>query len=508
MWDRFHPGAADARPAAPAAPALNRFAEAMFTLGAQAFLAGRPAEAETLLCRSIGAGGNDFAALGVLGLMAVERKDFAAAEGWLRAALAINPDEPTTLNNLAEALRRSDQVDAAIPYYHRAFALAPDYAEAYDNLGCALTMAGRPADALPYHRRAIALKNGHVKAHDRLPVALTHRNRHEQALTELRHPTAWDNDLAKLRLNEAYVLLTLGRYALGWKGYEARWDTLVDGVPIARRHAEHPRWRGRGELAGRTLLLHAEQGFGDTVQFVRYAPLLAHRGARVVIEAQAPLVPLLRSLQGVAEVVPMGAELSAFDLQCPLLSLPLACATTLATIPAEVPYLAPPAERVRIWRRRLGRRRVGCRRIGVAWAGNAEYANDRNRSMPLSRLEPLLARTDCELHVVQTPIRPADRAVLDLRPMVTDHSTALADFADTAALLSLMDLVISVDTAVAHLAGALARPTWLLLPFSAEWRWLTQRTDSPWYPTLRLFRQPSPGDWDGVLAAVTRALDE
>jgi Glycosyltransferase family 9 (heptosyltransferase) len=346
-----------------------------------------------------------------------------------------------------------------------------------------------------------------VRTHDRPSVALPHRKRHEQAPTELRHPTAWDNDLAKLRLNEAYALLTLGRYALGWKGYEARWDTLVDGVPIVRRHAKHPRWRGRGGLAGRTLLLHAEQGFGDTVQFVRYAPLLARRGARVVIEAQAPLVPLLRSLQGVAEVVPMGAALSAFDLQCPLLSLPLACGTTLATIPADVPYLAPPAERVRIWRRRLGRRRVGCRRVGLAWAGNAEYANDRNRSMPLSRLESFLARTDCELHVVQTPIRPADRAVLDRRPMVTDHSAALADFADTAALLSLMDLVISVDTAVAHLAGALARPTWLLLPFSAEWRWLTQRTDSPWYPTLRLFRQPAPGDWDAVLAAVTHALD-
>ena len=503
MWDRFHIPAPPTRdPPRPPAPALDRFAEAMFTLGAQAFLAGRPAEAETLLCRSIGAGGNDFAALGVLGLIAVERKDFAAAEGWLRAALAINPDEPTTLNNLAEALRRSDQVDAAIPYYHMAFARAPDYAEAYDNLGCALNMAGRPADALPYHRRAIALKQDLVRAHDRLPVALPYRNRHEPALTELRHATAWDNDLAKLRLNEAYALLTLGRYALGWKGYEARWDTLVDGVPIARCHAEHPRWRGRDGLAGRTLLLHAEQGFGDTVQFVRYAPLPARRGARVVIEAQAPLVPLLRSLDGIAEVVPMGAELSAFDLQCPLLSLPLACGTTLATIPAEVPYLAPPTERLRIWRRRVGRRR-----IGLAWAGNAEYANDRNRSIPLSRLEPLLGRTDCELHVVQTPIRPADRVVLDRRPMVTDHSTALADFADTAALLSQMDLVISVDTAVAHLAGAMARPTWLLLPFSAEWRWLTQRTDSPWYPTLRLFRQPAPGDWDGVLAAVMRALD-
>ena len=203
----------------------------------------------------------------------------------------------------------------------------------------------------------------------------------------------------------------------------------------------------------------------------------------MIIEAQASLVSLLRSLDGVAQVAALDEPLPEFDLQCPLLSLPLACGTTLATIPAKVPYLAPPTERVGAWRRRLGRRRAGRRRIGLAWSGNPDYANDRNRSIRLARLEPLLARTDCVLHVVQTQIHPADRAVLDGLPQITDHSAALADFADTAALLSLMDLVISVDTAVAHLAGALARPTWLLLPFSADWRWLTARTDSPWYPT-------------------------
>jgi tetratricopeptide (TPR) repeat protein len=507
VWDRFHPGAVGARPATPSAPALNRFAETMFTLGAQAFLAGRPAEAETLLRLSIGAGGNDFAALGVLGLMAIERKDFAAAEGWLRAALAIDPDEPTTLNNLGEVLRRTDRFDAALPCYQRAVALAPDYAEAYDNHGCALTQAGRAAEALPYHRRAIALKHDFALAHDRLRGALLDLNRHEEALRDLRHATAWEADRAKLRLNEAYVLLTLGRFPLGWKAYEARWDMLVDGLPIAPRHADRPRWNGRARLAGRTLLLHAEQGIGDTLQFVRYVPKLARQGARVIVEAQPSLVPLLRSLDGAAEVMALDAPPPAFDLQCPLLSLPLACGTTLATIPAEVPYLAPPPERVAIWRPRVGRRRAGRRRIGLAWSGNPDYPNDHNRSIRLSRLEPLLTRTDCALHVVQTPIRATDRAVLDGLPSVKDHSAALGDFADTAALLSLMDLVISIDTAVAHLAGALARPTWLLLPFSAEWRWLTLRADSPWYPTMRLFRQPAPGDWDGVLAAVVRALD-
>jgi len=506
VWDRFHPGAAAAQPAAPPAPALNHFAEAMFTLGAQAFLAGRADETETLLRLSIGAGGNDFAALGVLGLIAIERKDYAAAEGWLRAALAINPDEPTTLNNLGEVLRRTGRFEAAIPYYQRAITLAPDYAEAYDNHGCALAQACRPAEALSFHQRAIALKHDFTLAHDRLRAALVNLNRHEEALGDLRQAAAWDSDLAKLRMNEAYALLTLGRFWPGWKAYEARWDMLVDGLPIERRHADHARWDGRAELAGRTLLLHAEQGLGDTLQFVRYAPKLARQGARVMIEAQPSLVPLLRTLDGIAEVAATDAALPAFDLQCPLLSLPLACGTTLATIPAEVPYLASSPERLAAWRRRLGRRRAGRRRIGLAWSGNPGHANDHNRSIPLSRLEPLFNRTDSELHVVQTGIRPADRAGLDRSPLVADHSAALADFADTAALLSLMDLVITIDSAVAHLAGALALPTWLLLPFSAEWRWLTERPDSPWYPTMRLFRQPAPGDWDAVLAAVARQL--
>src|SRR5271165_855252 len=332
VWDRFHPGAAGARPGAPPTPALNRFAETMFTLGAQAFLAGRAAEAETLLRLSIGASGNDFAALGVLGLLATERKDFAAAEGWLRAALAVDPDEPTTLNNLGEVLRQTDRFDAAIPCYHRALALAPDYAEAYDNLGCTLTSAGRPAEALAHHQRAIALKHDFALAHDRLRAALVGLNRHEEALSDLRHASSWDTDLAKLRLNEAYVLLTLGRFTPGWKAYEARWDMLVDGQPLVRRHADHPHWNGRARLAGRTLLLHAEQGLGDTLHFVRYAPILARQGARVIVEAQASLVDLLHSLEGVAEVAAMDAPLPAFDLQCPLLSLPSVCRTTLATI--------------------------------------------------------------------------------------------------------------------------------------------------------------------------------
>jgi tetratricopeptide (TPR) repeat protein len=442
-------------------------------------------------------------ALNNLGNLLNDRGLHQEAEDCCREAIRLRPNFPEPHSNLGNILRGMGRPKEAEAHCREALRLRPVHLSAQINLGATLRDQGRFRDAEACYREILARHPQHAETLNNLGSLLYDQGRPEEAELQFQAALKIKPGYVGAQVNLALTLLVMGRYEEGWRHYEWRWER--------RKHEQHrgfaqPLWDG-GDIGNQTLLIHAEQGFGDTLQFVRYAPLLARRGARVVIEAQAPLVPLLRGLQGVAEVVPMGAELSAFDLQCPLLSLPLACGTTLATIPAEVPYLVPPAERVRIWRQRLGRRRVGCRRIGVAWAGNAEYANDRNRSMPLGRLEPLLARTDCELHVVQTPIRPTDRAALDLRPMVTDHSTELADFADTAALLSLMDLVISVDTAVAHLAGALARPTWLLLPLSAEWRWLTQRNDSPWYPTLRLFRQPAPGDWDGVLAAVTRALD-
>lgn len=507
VWDRFHAGAPKPDGATVAVPPVNAYAETLFTLGAQAFLANQPQQAETLLCMSLGASGNDFAALGVLALIAIERKDYPAAEGWLRAALVLDPNEPTTLNNLGEALRQQDRYDEAMIYYARATTLAPDYAEAYDNWGSALSMNGQPEAALSYHRRAVALKDDYAEAHERVGLLLVGLNQHQEGLRAMRRGRAQNPDAAKARLNEGPVLLALGRYTPGWKAAEARLVPRNDGTPSIVRHTAYPRWRGRGRLAGRTVLLYAEQGLGDTIQFVRYAPLVARRGARVIVEAPDALVPLLRSLQGVAAVAPLDADLPPFDLQCPLMSLPLAFRTTLETVPAELPYLAAPSDRLAVWQQRLGPRPVGKRRIALAWCGNPDYGQDRTRSMALQRLIPLLQRTDCEFHVALKPVRPADRGTLDALPLVHDHSTVLQDFADTAALLSHMDLVISVDTSIAHLAGALARPTWVLLPFCAEWRWLIDRTDSPWYPTARLFRQPALGDWDSVIATVSRALD-
>jgi hypothetical protein len=260
------------------------------------------------------------------------------------------------------------------------------------------------------------------------------------------------------------------------------------------------------DLAGKRVLLAAERDMGDMLQFVRYARLLAARGAEVVLEAQAPLVPLLRAMRGVAEVTVQGAASPPADFVCPVMSLPLAFGTRLETVPAEVPYLAAPADRRAAWRERLGPAEPGRRRLALCWSDDPEHPGDALRSVPLDLFRALLEWPGLAVHLVQTDIRDGDDDLAAAHPAVVDLRRELGDFADTAAVLEQMDLVVCVDAAVAHLAGALGRPLWLLLPHAADWRWLAERHDSPWYPTARLFRQPVPGDWAAVVEAVRTAL--
>jgi hypothetical protein len=299
-------------------------------------------------------------------------------------------------------------------------------------------------------------------------------------------------------------LLRYGRFREGWRAYEARNRT---GLSAAfRRNFPQPQWTGE-PIRDRTILLHGEQGRGDTIQFMRYAPLVAARGGRVVLEVQPGMRALTGALSGVASVLERGEPLPPFDLHCPLLSLPLAFGTDIDSIPATIPYLSVPSDRIYRWRTRLGPRRA--RRIGIAWSGNPAHREDARRSIPLEQFARVLTpHPEREFHVLQAEVREADQAVLAQLPHVYDHSGRLRDFVDTAALVSLMDLVISVDTAVAHLAGALGWPVWLLLSSVADWRWLVERDDSPWYPTFWLFRQTRRGVWDDVLAAVAAAMDE
>jgi hypothetical protein len=295
--------------------------------------------------------------------------------------------------------------------------------------------------------------------------------------------------------------LTLGDYRGGFAQYEARFAR--SGMPAHRRLGK-PLWLGEFPLHRKTILLHAEQGLGDTIQFARYAPLLAGTGGNVVLEVPAELATLLGRLEGVAGVVERGAPLPRFDLHCPMGSLPLALATQATAIPAAIPYLAASPERIAQWRPRFAA--LPSPRVAIAWSGRAGHPNDRNRSLALTQLAPLFDLEQVSFVSVQRELSDADAASLAGVARITAIGAELRDFDDTAAVLALADLVISVDTSVAHLAGAMGRPTWILLPFSPDWRWMLERDDSPWYPTARLYRQPAAGDWDSVMARVREDL--
>ena len=263
-----------------------------------------------------------------------------------------------------------------------------------------------------------------------------------------------------------------------------------------------PHWRGETDIAGKSILLQAEQGLGDTLQFIRYAPLVAALGARVVVRVQPTLGALLARLPIADTVLTFADAVPDVDVQCPIMSLPLVFRTTLANVPAQAPYIGASPEYLMLWQALLGLRRR--RRIGIAWFGRQ---NRPQRSMPLQALAPLLlARQDLEFHSLQKEIPDADRHWLATHRAMVDHSADQKNFADTAALVAQMDMVLSIDTSLAHLAGALGKPVWIMLPFSADWRWLVGRTDTPWYPTARLFRQKRPDDWEGVVAEVAQAL--
>jgi hypothetical protein len=298
--------------------------------------------------------------------------------------------------------------------------------------------------------------------------------------------------------------LLRGEFAAGWALYEWRWKSQVLKQDAARRPSE-PLWLGDAPVAGKTILVHPEQGFGDFIQFCRYVPQLEAMGARVILEVHAALMPVVATLATTATLVTKGRDaLPPFDLHCPVLSLPHAFATTPETVPSTVPYLAADAEKIAAWESRLGEKIVP--RIGLAWSGSPTHTNDHARSIPLALLEPLLA-LPIEFHSLQKEFRAADQAVLQGLAMLHTHAAQLADFSDTAALVATLDLVITVDTSVAHLAGAMGRPVWLLLPQIPDYRWMLERSDTPWYPTMRLFRQHKRGDWAGVIAEVAVALE-
>jgi tetratricopeptide (TPR) repeat protein len=352
-------------------------------------------------------------------------------------------------------------------------------------------------------RQSLAMDPRRPQAMNDLAAVLFALGRDAEALTYIRQALELDPDMPEAEESESIWLLRYGRFRDGWRRYEARLRAAHNKPHT--RDFEQPQWTG-GPLDGRTILLHAEQGYGDAIQFARYAPLVAARGARVVMAMYDGLMPLFRNMPGVL-AVGENERLPPFDLHCPLVSLPYAFDTDLDSIPAAVPYVAPDAEHVWRWRARLGARTGP--RVGVAWSGNPAHRDDLKRSIPLAMFRRIVeANPGVEFHVLQTEIRESDRPALARLPNLRDHSGLLADFAETAALVSLMDTIVSVDTSLVHLAGAMGWPVWALLASVADWRWMVERDDGPWYPTAWLFRQRRRGEWDPVLADVAARLRE
>lgn len=414
--------------------------------------------------------------------------------------LALTPDEAVAHHNRAAVLEALGRHEAALTGYERAVALQPGLAASHSNRGNCLRALQRYDEALAAYDRAVALQPDLSDAYNHRGNVLQMLHRYAAALTDYDRAIVLHPDLAWAHYNKALLKLLLGDYGAGWRLYEWRWH-LPGWTPRLPDFARRL-WLGERPVAGKVLLLHAEQGMGDLIQFVRYVPHVAALGARVTLAVPATLGSLLAGVEGVAALIKEGEALPDFDLHCPLMSLPLALHNVLNTIPAQVPYLhADPARRAQ-WRARLGARTRP--RIGLVWSGNPHHRHDHLRSLPLRLLEPLLT-ADAEFHSLQRDLRDEDAAVLAEFGAIRRHEDALQDFADTAALIAELDRIITVDTAVAHLAGALGKPVWVLLAHAPDWRWLLERSDSPWYPTARLFRQRQAGDWAGVIAEVLEA---
>jgi tetratricopeptide (TPR) repeat protein len=478
--------------------------DALKILSGVRFMEGRLDEALSAIGRAAVLAPGDARVQANLGSVQTRLGRFDEAIASFEKALTIEPGYAEAHYNLGSALSALERHEEALGHYDHVLAAVPNHHRALINRGASLTALNRHEEAIASYDKVLASDPGNAEAQTNRGAALNDLHRVDEAIGEYDKVIANRPHDAFAHWNKALASLYRGDLATGWREHEWRW-AKPDFAPN-RRDYPQPQWRGETDPAGKTILVFSEQGLGDSIQFCRYATLLAEAGATVLVEIQPALKSLLSRLPGAAQVIARGEALPAFDLQCPLMSLPLAFSTTLESIPAKVPYLSPLPAKTDEWRRRLGARTRP--RIGIAWSGSPTHKNDRNRSLPLARLAPLASDPRFEFHVLQKDIQERDRAALEALPDLKIHSDKLIDFDDTAALTTEMDLVVSVDTAAAHLAGAMARPTWVMLTFAPDWRWMMTREDSPWYPTMRLFRQTSHGDWDGVLTRVREALNQ
>ena len=400
-------------------------------------------------------------------------------------------------------LHRLKRFEEALADSERALILDPANVDTCNDIGNILRSLGRSEEALPWFDRALELRPNLAVTITSKAVTLAELRRFDEAFAAYRLARAIDPCCAAAEWNLALLEMLTGNFEAGWAGREARWK--IPALSFHYPKFSQPKWLGKEPIDGKTILINVDEGLGDTIQFARYVPMVAARGARVILSVQDALCPLLSDLPGVSQCLPLStSERPAFDTYCPVSSLPLAFGTKLETIPSATPYLPAPAEcRVQAWEERLGPHDK--LRVGLVWSGNPIHDNDHNRSIPLRMLARILD-VDATFVSLQKDPRPDDKSTLLEHTEIVDLTAHLTDFAETAALVSCLDLVISVDTSIAHLAGALGLPTWILLPYMPDYRWLLDRDDSPWYPTVRLFRQTETREYESVLDSVRTEL--
>jgi len=525
------PAEPPAAPAKPPSPVLAKIKE-LNTLALVKFSAEDYPAAIELLARVVNLLPDFFAAHGNYAVALRQARRAAEAEAHCRRAVTLNPDYAQGYRLLAELLTERRDVDGALAAYERLAMLEPNSAAAHNNAGLLLRRAGRLEEAQAAFARASALAPDEPRIqfnllmmrrddsllHEamawcrrsleqrpnspdvltNLAVCLQFTGRCDEALTYFEQAVAIEPDHRDAVFNLSLLLLMRGDYARGWTAYEHRWRLME----VTRPNFAQPQWQGES-LDGKVILLQSEQGLGDSIQFLRYVPLVAARGGRIVLRLDRSLTRLAASLPGNAVISPTRSPMPPFDVWCPLLSLPLIFGTQMPSIPAAVPYLAVRPAVAERWRRRLAD--LPGLKVGLVWGGSSHHKNDFRRSIELRRLGPLLETPGVSFVSLQVG-PPASELAATPSGVVTDLSAELTDFAETAGAILNLDLVIAVDTAVAHVTGAFGKPAWVMLPFSADWRWMLEREDSPWYPTLRLYRQPTSGDWDSVVARVAADL--
>ncbi|MFM0124973.1 tetratricopeptide repeat-containing glycosyltransferase family protein [Paraburkholderia sp. RL18-101-BIB-B] len=521
-----------------------RHFDALQLLGALTLQAGRLQEGVELLRKALAINAKQAPLHSNLAYALNALQRFAEALASAERALALQPKFSDALNNRGNAQAGLNRPLDALGSFDRAIALMPDFAPAWNNRACVLRDLGRPADALAScdhalalqpnypdawsnrgnafsdlnqpeeaercYRRALELAPAFADAWNNLGLTQIDLNQHAQALSSYERALAVNPDAAETHWNESLCLLQMGQLEGGWQKYEWRWER--SRIKASRRSFAQPLWLGDFSINGKTILLHAEQGLGDTLQFCRYAALVSKLGAKVVLEVPRELMRLMATLDGVDQLIEAGQTLPPFDCHCPLLSLPLAFKTELDSIPSTTPYLIAKAEAARQWHDRIHAQADGRLKVGLVWAGGnrphvAELRkNDARRSIAFAQLTPLLEVSNVQFFSLQKGPAAQQLESSEWGERVIDYTEELNDFADTAALVANLDLVISVDTSTAHLAGALDKPVWILNRFDTCWRWMLERTDTPWYPRARLFRQPALGDWDSVMQAARDAL--